>query len=685
MTIVSGGAPIVLADVEAEASVSIIRGAISAAVTAQTTWDHHAVQVAAAARYAGGVLAAPYALASLDDARVTALGISFAPDAAVSGAVAAVVPSELAATFAKRPLPGNVALTVVASRDGTVDARVAVGATSVHALAHADLVGRHANVFAVVEVPDAAALESRLTGHGLVTAALDVRDAKDGGHLRGVVTADGVYPFPQRTLGADEINATSFIGVDATLDQAWLMIQAGSDVGQMRSTTIAELARKDGTITLTRATVDASARSLRDGPRAIQWLGANVRAKGRLWPAPDLRISGAVDASGLRNGALSAANVHVQIDDAVHAPSVAARAHLVATGLRNGTTPIGSATIDSHAKRAKDGTITVAIDSHSITSAANGVWSGRGGVLTIDPTTITLRDLRTGNGGGKIDVSAKVTRATSDLSAKLDATDVALGALVPEVRGQVVAHATVSRRGARWDAEAKVHGAQVEAAGRPPVDIDADVKVAGRRVTAKVDAKGALGGASVAVDVEGPRELTDVAAWKRLDRKALRDATVELAKIDLAKSGTAGATGVIDGKIQLTATETTGAIQVRGVETKAGTVEGDVTLAQSGALITSVLAARLAGVDTVDGTANLAIPVRLFDPAAWRTLGRGVLQHATLHVQPFAFDSTMLAKHGVNAPYSGHAEVTVDIGMPAVRRVDAGCVRRATRGVNANG
>ena len=317
------------------------------------------------------MLAAPYALASLDDARVTASESRSAPDAAVSGAVAAVVPSELAATFASRPLPGNVALTVVASRDGAVDARVArLARPSVHALAHADLVGRHANVFASRRGPRCpAALDPRLTGHGLVTAALDVRDAKDGGHLRGVVTADGVYPFPQRTLGADEIDATSFIGVDATLDQAWLMIEAGSDVG--------ECARRRSPSPRPAAQGRYDHPDARDGRRLGALAtrrpagdpvacGANVRAKGRLWPARDLQISGAVDASGLRNGAMSAANVHVQIDErCVRARPERRRACTSSSrcGPAQRTTPIGSATIDSHAKRAKDGTMTVAIDS----------------------------------------------------------------------------------------------------------------------------------------------------------------------------------------------------------------------------------------------------------------------------------------------------------------------------------
>ena len=51
----------------------------------------------------------------------------------------------------------------------------------------------------------------------------------------------------------------------------------------------------------------------------------------------------------------------------------------------------------------------------------------------------------------------------------------------PEVRGQVVADATVSRRGGAMDAEAKVDGAQVEAADRPRVDDRRNVEVAGRR------------------------------------------------------------------------------------------------------------------------------------------------------------------------------------------------------------
>ncbi len=693
-----------LHDLEADASMSVVRGAISAAVSADGKAGPHTVAARALARYAAGDLAIPFADASLDKAEVTALGAIVKlggkqPEGA--GAVVAYVPAEVAQLF-DATLPADVLLAAVARPDGKIDASVLAGGASARVMARADLVKRTGNAFVIADVPDAAALDPRIEGSGIVTAALDL--GLD--HVRGIVTADGVHPVDKAILDQDTVRATTLVAVDATLTNAWVLIDAGANIAGSEAQVVAELVRdpKTGAVDLTTSTVAATAHriALEGSDASVGYVAANVRATGRILPSPHLHVSGTLDAQQLRQGTFGAAALHFRIDDLVRVPSIASTGHLDLTGITRGGAPFGAASIDVQGAVGTDGTIGIDLGPHNLTTAANGVWSGSGGHISIEPATITVRDVRTGNGNGKITASATYGRLTKNLTAKLDAHDVALGALVTVARGTLGGTLSIARRGGQWSGDGKFHGAQLAmtdkaAEGRPPLDVDVDLHVAGREITGTVAATSTLGGATVAVDVHGPVELTDVDAWRRLDRKALRDASVQLAHIDLSNLGTAGRewrgadslrppglTGVIDGKLDITGSGASGTITATGFETKHGNIDGQLSIAPKGNDIQATVKGTLVGVDAVDAIADLELPARLFDPVAWRTLGKKVLRGATIHLEPAALDQAMLAKLGVLVPYRGHVEASATVGVGAetatatldVRGVEGGVIRK---------
>src|SRR5262249_1284969 len=148
------------------------------------------------------------------------------------------------------------------------------------------------------------------------------------------------------------------------------------------------------------------------------------------------------------------------------------------------------------------------------------------------------------------------------------------------LRGTLSGKLAIKKRGLRWDG-----GGDFVASGllvdptAPAFDGDVHIAIAGR--TVKLDAKarnGEIGGAPLRIDVEGPRAITDVAAWRRVERTAIRTATVTVDKVQLATvSPTTG--GAINGKLAIGATTIEGAVEVKKVQTPLGFAEGIVTFA----------------------------------------------------------------------------------------------------------
>jgi hypothetical protein len=654
-----------VSDLEAQASISVDEG-ITIAVHALGSSAGKSVEATALVNYTNETLALPLAVAKLDEANVFALAIYVGPH--VDGVIRANVPAATAKAMAGITLPGDAAL-VVTALDGQVDAKATMQGATVHAFLDTDLVARSAKGLVIADVPDATRLDPRITGRGLVTAAIDASME----HVRGMITVDGIYRVDKDTVGKDQVHGTSVIAVDATMRDAWVFAENASDLGTGRATVIAEVAKQPtGGYAITKSTLIAAARKVgaRKSDLAVGSITASLRATGPVWPKLELKVNGTVGGDAVRYHDISVQTVDLSLNAANL--SKQASGHVDLGTVKKGDTLLGSASLDAHGslQRGDDGnTFTVDLDSHTITTAAQGTWTGDGGHVVIDPKQITLAKLHTGSGGSKVTVDTTFTKATKDMTAKVDAQQVALETLTPKAKGVVGAQLDLSRHGGRWSGKGHVTASKLTLPNQPVVDVDTTLEVRGRRVIVATTATAEAGAVTLDADVDGPYDLTDVHAWRRLDRKAINSVGLAVAKVDLAKLKHGKLDGTLDGKLDITATNASGDIHVAGVTNDAGTLSGDLTLKPDvNSQIALGLVARVDTTDVIAGTASIALPVHPFDPDAWKQLGKRALKSADILVKPIDVDPTLLAKLHVTAPYRARVQgdIKVDEGIDKI-------------------
>ncbi len=312
--------------------------------------------------------------------------------------------------------------------------------------------------------------------------------------------------------------------------------------------------------------------------------------------------------------------------------------------------------------------VTIALADHAITPLAGAPWSGKGGTITIDPArdTIEVREIITASGaGGRARVDAKLVAGTLD--AQVDAQGLPLAAVDPAFRGTVSGKLAIKRRGLRWDGGGTLTAAGVVIDPTAPVfDGDVTVGVAGRVVTVDAHAtSAALGATRFELQVEGPRDLTDVIGWKRLERTAIKSATVTVQKVNLDAVSSTG--GKVDGKVTIGGTEIAGAVEVKGVATPLGTAEGTVSFSPLGKDLFASWNAVLSDVGEASIGLRIAFPQYPFDPAAWKLLGRGVVKSLTASFDDIAVDPVKLAKLGISVPYTGRADIRIAVGSAATQ------------------
>ncbi|HLL22390.1 MAG TPA: hypothetical protein VK427_09680, partial [Kofleriaceae bacterium] len=265
-----------------------------------------------------------------------------------------------------------------------------------------------------------------------------------------------------------------------------------------------------------------------------------------------------------------------------------------------------------------------------------------------------------------IAASATVHKLTDMLEASFEAKQLRASMIDPTYHGTVSAKGTIKRRGMRWDGKVDAVASGV-ALGPDMPAIEGKVKlgVAGRRIMADVSASTfQVGGVRLVLDVDGPRDLTDVVAWRRLHRKAIRTAMLAVTRIDLAaakvKTG-----GIVDGEIVLAGTETSGTFTLRGMQTSVGGVEGDINFAPMGDELGVSSTLRVENFGDAQIAAQIVIPSHPFEPAEWKRLGRGVISVMTATVEDVVVDPVKLAKLGVVTEYRGRANLEVKLAAGA--------------------
>jgi hypothetical protein len=601
-------------------------------------------------------------------------------------------PAAIAAVVPEVELPAGVDVEIVTKPSGrAADVSIAgkLGDAKLHGAFHADLERETvAGWFGAGDLSLRRLLRSsgtrppiRLRGELALAVTLDRKGVRGIAGVRGAA----------RDL--PETHAT--IVIDATWREAALTVLA-SGAGDSRVAVAGHATMEQDKLVLDRGRIVAFVKDLGAATgKLVEASGRELRVDAKLdqpatlTPALDLAFSGSVRGQRVVYDDLRIANVDTTFEGTMRDKLLVQSTTRVAGAYQAGSA-LGSATIGANlladgriyarvdAKPAAaavgvkaNGYVTVgdrveiALGDHELRPAVGAPWIGKGGTIEIDSAadSITVRQVVTTNGSGKAKLEASVIAGT--LEAAVDATGLPVSAIDPAYRGTVSGKLAVKRRGTRWDG-----GGDLVAAGlvidpeMPVFDGNVKVGVAGRKVTLDAHAKSAgIGGVRFELDVEGPRDLTDAMAWKRLDRTAIQTAVITVDKVRLDTVSSTG--GAVEGKLVVGGTEVSGSLDVKGVTTPLGLAEGTVSFSPIGKDLFASWNAMLSDVGEASIGLRVAFPQRPFDPVAWKQLGRGIVQSLTASFDDIAVDPVKLAKLGIDAPYSGRADIRLAVGAAA--------------------
>lgn len=620
-----------------------------------------------------------------------------APAAAVTRLVPTLeLPADLEVTVSARPVEGQRWTELVVA--GLIDR------TQVRFHGMADLEGKHARGELTTGTLDLGKLsERRIHGSAAVTVVFDVRP----GGPRALPVATATI----RGWGAvEDVPRTDFvIAVRSAGERVSATIDATGD--QLRARLAANLRTVGEQLTIEAATLQASADPARASGNKAPVRGTlrvDLAASGALRPSPSLAVTGTIEGRRLRMQDLSVSALHVAID-ARRLPSRplgTARVRLV--DLVRGDAQLGELRIDatdradgkvavavrSRPKQnpwlldadvlvtppAQAGPKRVAIDivSHRVRAGSGTDWTGRGGRVEIDPERIVVRDLASTSAAGRLAVSGRYERAgrrRGDLVAQIDAAALSLDDLGSAYGGKVDARVAVSRRGAAWQGEVELDGKGVSFQD-VSLDGHARATLRGSQLAVTADAASQeLGSVRLALDVDPPADVADPAAWKRLGRSAVRTGELTLRGIQVRRAaqlaGLAGEyAGRIDGEIRIAPDTVGGRIEAREVVAPGwqglGPVSAVLDLSQTASNeLAPTLRVNLEGVGQAAAQAQLEMPERLFDPAAWTRLGRHAVRGASVRAENIAVDPAMLDRLGVTGELRGRVSVAVDLGEAA--------------------
>lgn len=653
-------AGVTIADaIEVDAAAALAGGNVVGDARVGLTWHGRRVVVRAGLRRDLDTIEVPLATVALDGGKDSLSLVAATYDGdALGGELIAHATRASIEQLAGVELADDVALAIDARSDGMIDVRAGTAGANVHARLAVDVYGRSARGTIYADVPDASAVMRGLPpAGGTIVASLVV----DRQRVRGMVAANGER---------DGHRGTALFAVDATPAQAWLNAQATSDFASSRASVTANVMRKDGVISLVSSTISARTGAVDAGGARARASTAELEAKGQLWPKPELRVGGEVDASDVAFARYRAGAAHVRLYDLRSVPSSpTARAHVEVVSVTQGGAPLGSLALDVRGAMPPGGPIAIDVDSHRIATTKSGIWAGAGGHVVVDGNTITLRDFHTGNGSGRVDARGSFDRVTGDVSVHAGAKEFTLAMLGPPFAGTLGGTADIARVRGRWDGTVSFGGhGLVVAAERPPIDATGSLALHGRKLAVVATASSApIGEIRATVDLDTPYDITDVAAWKRSERKAIRSLSLALGKLELSGfDGTLG--GTLDGTAEITGDGASGGLHLRGLRTPAGAVDSDFTLGpDEHGHIVAAITAHLADLAAFTGEGEIALPTHPFDPDAWRALGRGVLAGGELHAKDVALDPRAFTHLGIDTPYRARADIDAELATGATR------------------
>jgi hypothetical protein len=686
---IAGEHPVAIDGLDLSGSLEIPAGSpMAAKVRVLGTWRERQLPVDVAADVKiGSTVAIPFAMATLGGINLSASDVVIDPDHLVGTVNADASPEAVAAAIPELELPAHARITVVANGEH-LDLIGSLGTASLRGAVRANLKTKTASgIIGAADVDVAQLTHGKVKGSGDVSVAFDA--SMTG--ARGVVGLRGAY--------ADLPPGHALVMFKTTRDHADVTVLATS-AGETNAVTTATLAWHGKQVDVEKARVIASSTDMNAASGGRVRVAGHVRAdaslskKGSLSPKLELDFIGTAVAQRLAYTKTSVgyadATFGGSVGGTLAAVTFVATANANAKNVSQAGTAVGSGTV--HADYQRDKTILakvhavpsaaavvvdvtalvtpgevidIALRDHAIKPATGAPWIGKGGTVKIADRSITVRGVTTTNGDGKLAIQADIGRGTGTLDAKLDATAVPVAAIDPTFRGSVSGKVELKQRGTKWTGSGKLLGTNLVFSPEVPVlDGGVDVAIDGRHITLVADASNpAIGKAKLALDLDGPTDLTNIPAWRKLDRSAVHQAKITVTHVDLASVASTG--GTIDGSVTIAGPATTGSLDVRGVTTKIGTVEGVVSFSPLDQDLFASWNAKVSELGEASVGIQIGFPDHVFDPLAWKQLGRGVVHSLTASLDDIVIDPVKLAKLGIDAPLRGHASVHLAVGSAA--------------------
>ncbi|HEU4728785.1 MAG TPA: translocation/assembly module TamB domain-containing protein, partial [Kofleriaceae bacterium] len=411
----------------------------------------------------------------------------------------------------------------------------------------------------------------------------------------------------------------------------------------------------------------------------------------------------------------SAASLHVAIDAARLPSRPLGTAHVELVDLVRGERQLGKLTVDAEDR--PDGKVRVAVRSrpkqnpwlldadvlvtppaeagprtveidferHHVRAGNGTDWNGRTGHIEIAPARIAVRDFVSTSASGRIALSGDYGRAgrrQGDLTARLDVAGLALDNVSRRYHGKLDAHVAIDRRRGVWDGEVRIDGTRLSMDPKTTLaDLHAHAALHGPRLAVTADTTSVgLGSARAEFELDVPagRAFTDPRAWKRLGREAIERGELSVRGLSVSRAAELAGlegdyAGRIDGDFRISKDAAGGRLEVRNLvapQMRGLGGQGGATLVldlsqPSPTELAPALTASVEGVGRLSATAQLAVPGRMLDPAAWKALGRGALRGASVRAENITIDPAMLDRFGVTSELRGRLSVVVDVGEAA--------------------
>jgi len=445
-------------------------------------------------------------------------------------------------------------------------------------------------------------------------------------------------------------------------------------------------------------------------------IAVDLAARGALVPTPDLAVAGRVTGTRLRARGVSIASVKIALDARNLPARPLGRAEIEARHVVRGDVYLRE--LDVNAANREDGTIavtmrtrprqspwlveadalvapgdvvTVDLVRHRVRAGSGMDWSGTHGHVEIGPDRIEVRDLVSASDDATIALAGHYHRGgreQGDLKAKIDVDAFTLDNIRKGYAGELDAHIDLARTNGKLAGTAELDATGIVLAPHVmPFDVEVDLLAGPDKLAFDARATSPrLGTARLAFDVDGPDDITNVRAWKQKHRRDIRTGRIQLEGIDVAKvaelaglEGTYG--GRVDGDLRIAEAGTGGIIRVRELHAPAlralGPVSARLDVSQpapdelSSTLVATIDDRETAGTSVekplarLEAQATLGIPSHLFDPAAWRRLGKGAFKGGSVRVDDVQIEPALLDRLQVTTNLRGRASLVAEISEAA--------------------